>query len=198
MSDSPGIHGAAADVGSLTLLAPGQAGTRPGGHVPHRPAVRHTTAGARQSRSSTRVPAGNVSGSSPTAPTTTTELPPRSRRPYARVVRAEQLADLLGGCGERLGRPRAVGYQRGRAPQRSLLIGKLAHPWPIDQTMARSRVDALTRILGARRIHKADGNFGPGGRQCWRQVPWLTRGEGRDGYSGQAEFSMMSTKLARW
>ena len=119
---------------------------------------------------------------------------------HERRLGADEVAQLIGDRAEYLGRPGTPGYERGHPPQRSLLIGKLMHPCPVDWTSARPRVDGLAYIVaGVRRIHKADGSPMPAGRQRLRQVPSLrlTRGNAQDGYSGQAEFSMMSTKLAR-
>jgi hypothetical protein len=92
---------------------------------------------------------------------------------------------------------RKIGWPRAAAqPAHRQADDSLPHP-PGHRPVAD--VDALARIAaGIRRIHKADGNPGPGGPATLAPRPPGLSGDGHDGYSGQAEFSMMSTKLARW
>ena len=74
---------------------------------------------------------------------------------------------------------RAAGDERGHAPQRGLLIGKLTQPCLVGWIMIRPRADGMAHIgAGVWRIHNADGSpmpggpvaRGPAGRQCWG--PW--------------------------
>ena len=81
-----------------------------------------------------------------------------------RRLGTDQAAELVGDRGEHLGRPRAVGYQRGHAPQRGLLIGQLTQPCLVGRIMARPCDRGLARVgAGVWRVHKADGSPMPGG-----------------------------------
>jgi hypothetical protein len=47
---------------------------------------------------------------------------------HERRFGTDEVTQLIGDRVEHLGRPRTAGYQRGHAPQRGLLIGKLTQP----------------------------------------------------------------------
>jgi len=81
-----------------------------------------------------------------------------------RRLGTDQAAEFVRDRREHLRRPRAVSYQRGHAPQRGLLIGKLTQPCLVGRIMARPCDRGLAHVsAGVWRVHKADGSPMPGG-----------------------------------
>jgi hypothetical protein len=63
-----------------------------------------------------------------------------------RGLGTDQPAQLIGHRRKHLSRPGAAGHQRGHAPQRGLLTGKLTQPCPVHRITARPRIGSMVHI----------------------------------------------------